>query len=75
MGKIIEILYDNIMDLPKEDQSKVIKLLEKIEAGLDSDTISKEDAYFEILGIADDYLMPLSPRDVGRLRRELGIIE
>ena len=47
--------------------AKVEGILNAVRTG----RMSREEAYYALIGLAQEYLIPLTPRDVGELRRAL----
>ncbi len=76
--EIIDIIRRRIESMNEEQRSKAEKddVLGLIEETLDlirTGTITEEQAFYTILGIAWDYMIPLTPRDIKKIREALGI--
>jgi uncharacterized protein YjiS (DUF1127 family) len=76
-GRVVEI-FEKAIDRAlrpwtEGERRKVRELVQKTLRLLSEGRISREDAYYQLLGIANEYLVPLSPRDVSELKRILGV--
>jgi len=56
-----------------EKKSRVIEKVKQTMTLLKEGRITAEDAFYQLLGIAYDYIVPISPGDEARLRKLLGL--
>lgn len=55
----------------EEDRRRVLELVRSVVSALRQGKLSPQEAYFQLIGIAYEYAVPLSPRDISQIRNAL----
>jgi len=60
-----------ILPSTREKKDEILAKVEEVLSGLKTGRLKPEEAYFALIGIADEYVVPLTPKEVMELRRLL----
>jgi hypothetical protein len=56
-----------------EERERVLELVRGVLRQLREGRVTPEEAYYELVGVAYEHLVPITPRDMSELKRLLGL--
>jgi hypothetical protein len=57
----------------EDEKERVLGMVRSVIKQLSEGKITSEDAFYELVGIAYEYLVPITPRDEAELKKLLGL--